>query len=70
MISNRTLIIIGCTMLGALLLRTELRMDKVEDKFVEHCNDITGQDCTAQEKANFITYLITVKEPSKKAKAK
>ena len=32
MISNRTLIIIGCTMLGALLLRTELRMDKVEDK--------------------------------------
>ena len=45
-------------------------LDKVEDKFVEHCNDITGQDCTAQEKANFITYLITVKEPSKKAKAK
>jgi mono/diheme cytochrome c family protein len=41
-------------------------LEKVEDKFVEHCNDITGSDCTAQEKANFITYLISVKEPSKK----
>lgn len=41
-------------------------LEKVEDKFVEHCNDITGSDCTAQEKANFITYLISVKAPSKK----
>ena len=32
MFSNRTLIIIGCTMLALLLLRQELRMDKVEDK--------------------------------------
>lgn len=30
--SNRTLIIIGCSLLALLLLRQELRMDKVEDK--------------------------------------
>ncbi len=41
-------------------------LEKVEDKFVEHCNDITGSDCTAQEKANFITYLITVKDATPK----
>jgi len=41
-------------------------LDKVEAKFVEHCNDITGSDCTAQDKANFIAYLITVKEKSHK----
>jgi mono/diheme cytochrome c family protein len=41
-------------------------LEKVEDKFVEHCNDITGSDCTAQEKANFITYLISVKASSAK----
>lgn len=45
-------------------------LDKVEDKFVEHCNEITGSDCTAQEKANFITYLITVKAGSAKATSK
>jgi len=45
-------------------------LDKVEAKFVEHCNDITGSDCTAQEKANFITYLITAKEASPKATSK
>jgi len=45
-------------------------LDKVEAKFVEHCNDITGSDCTAEEKANFITYLITVKEGSPKASSK
>ncbi len=36
-------------------------LDKVEKNFTKHCNDITGRDCTAKEKANFITYLITVK---------
>ena len=36
-------------------------LDKVEEKFVQHCNDITGADCTAQDKANYITYLITAK---------
>jgi hypothetical protein len=45
-------------------------LDKVEEKFVEHCNDITGSDCTAQEKANFIAYLITVTEPTHKAGSK
>jgi spore germination cell wall hydrolase CwlJ-like protein len=39
MFSNRNLIIIGCTMLGLLLLRQELRMDKVEDK-LDQINDI------------------------------
>ena len=32
MFSNRTLIIVACTLLGLLLLRNELRMDRVEDK--------------------------------------
>jgi hypothetical protein len=41
-------------------------IEKVEDKFVEHCNDILGADCTAQEKANFIAYLMTEKTPSVK----
>lgn len=45
-------------------------LDKVEAKFVEHCNDITGRDCTAQEKANFIAYLITAKEANPKATSK
>lgn len=36
----------------------------VEDKFAEHCNDILGADCSAQEKANFIKYLFTEKTPS------
>lgn len=37
----------------------------VEDNFTEHCNDIVGADCSAQQKANFITYLLTEKTPSK-----
>lgn len=45
-------------------------LDNVEEKFVEHCNDITGSDCTAQDKANFIAYLITVTEPTPKASSK
>lgn len=36
-------------------------IDKVEKNFTKHCNDITGRDCTAKEKTNFITYLISVK---------
>ena len=36
-------------------------LDKVEEKFVLHCNEITGSDCAAQDKANYITYLMTVK---------
>lgn len=40
-------------------------IQKVEDNFVDHCNDIIGSDCSAQEKANFIMYLLTEKTPSK-----
>lgn len=36
-------------------------VDKVEKNFVDHCNDILGRDCTAQEKGNYIAYLLTVK---------
>jgi len=36
-------------------------VEKVEKNFTKHCNDIINRDCTAQEKANFITYLISVK---------
>lgn len=39
-------------------------IDKVEDKFTEHCNDILGADCTVQEKANFIKYLFSEKTPN------
>ncbi len=41
-------------------------IDKVEEQFTQHCNDIIGSDCTAAEKANFITYLMTEKTPSEK----
>ncbi|MFZ3088712.1 MAG: DUF1924 domain-containing protein [Methylotenera sp.] len=41
-------------------------IDKVEDLFTQHCNDIIGSDCTAAEKANYITYLLTEKTPSSK----
>ncbi len=41
-------------------------LDKVEEKFTEHCNDIVGTDCTPEEKANFIAYLMTEKTPSAK----
>ena len=41
-------------------------LDKVEDKFTEHCNDIIGADCTPEEKANFIGYVLTEKTPSAK----
>lgn len=40
------------------------KIDKVEEQFTEHCNDILGADCSAQEKANFIQYLFTEKAPS------
>jgi mono/diheme cytochrome c family protein len=41
-------------------------IDKVEDKFTEHCTDILGADCSAAEKANFIAFVMTQKTPSKK----
>lgn len=36
-------------------------LDKVEENFTKHCIDVRGKDCTAQEKADYITYLLTVK---------
>jgi mono/diheme cytochrome c family protein len=36
-------------------------LDKVEKNFEKHCLDVIGRDCTAQEKANFIAYLLSVK---------
>jgi hypothetical protein len=41
-------------------------VEKVEEQFTKHCNDIIGSDCTAAEKANYIAYLLTEKTPSTK----
>ena len=40
--------------------------EKVQEKFTQHCKDIIGSDCTAAEKANYITYLLTEKTPTAK----
>jgi hypothetical protein len=40
--------------------------EKVEAKFAQHCVDILGQDCTAAQKANYITYVLTEKTPTPK----
>jgi hypothetical protein len=40
--------------------------DKVEAKFTQHCVDILGADCTAAEKANYISYVLTEKTPTPK----
>lgn len=45
-------------------------IDKVEGQFTQHCNDIIGSDCTAAEKANYITYLLSEKIPTPAAKNK
>ncbi|MCX7628285.1 MAG: DUF1924 domain-containing protein [Methylophilaceae bacterium] len=36
-------------------------LDKVETNFEKHCYEVIGRDCTAAEKADYITYLLTVK---------
>lgn len=41
-------------------------LDKVEDKFTEHCNEILGTDCSVAEKANYIVYLLTERTPTAK----
>lgn len=41
-------------------------LDKVEDKFTEHCNEVIGTDCSPEEKANFIGYVLTEKTPTAK----
>lgn len=40
-------------------------IEKVEDEFTKHCNDIMGADCSPAEKANFIAYLLTETKPTK-----
>ena len=40
--------------------------EKVQEKFTQHCKDIIGSDCTAAEKASYITYLLTEKTPTAK----
>lgn len=40
-------------------------LDKVEEEFTKHCNDILGADCAPAEKANFIAYLLTETKPTK-----
>lgn len=44
--TNRTLIIIGCTLLAALLVRQELRMDMIEEKLddIIHVNERVNYD--------------------------
>ncbi len=41
-------------------------LEDVEEKFTKHCNEVVGSDCTPQEKASYITYLLTEKKPTKK----
>lgn len=41
-------------------------MDAVEKNFTKHCNEVVGSDCTAQEKGDYIAYLLTEKTPTKK----
>jgi hypothetical protein len=36
-------------------------LDKVEKNFEKHCLDVIKRACTAQEKADFVAYLLTVK---------
>lgn len=36
-------------------------LQHVEENFTRHCQDIIGRDCTPQEKGDYITYLLTIK---------
>jgi hypothetical protein len=38
----------------------------VEIKFTKHCNEVLGNDCTLQEKGDYIAYLLTEATPTKK----
>jgi hypothetical protein len=37
-------------------------VSKSETNFAKHCQQVYGRNCSAQEKGDFITYLLTVKE--------
>lgn len=41
-------------------------IEHVEKQFTKHCNEVVGSDCTVQEKANYIAFLIEEKTPSPK----
>lgn len=34
---------------------------KVEKNFAKHCRELYGKDCAAIDKANFLTYMLTVR---------
>lgn len=36
-------------------------INKSERKFSDHCKDLYGKNCSPQDKANFVTYLLTFK---------
>lgn len=36
-------------------------VNKSAKKFTEHCTQLYGKDCSAKDKGNFITYLLSVK---------
>lgn len=36
-------------------------LDKVEKNFEKHCQEVISRTCTAQEKADVVAYLLTVK---------
>lgn len=36
-------------------------VQKVEENFAKHCREVYSRDCTASEKGNFLTYLLSVK---------
>ena len=37
------------------------RADKVEKWFKRNCNDVLGRPCTAQEKGDVLSYLLTIR---------
>lgn len=36
-------------------------VQKIEANFSKHCREVYSRDCTASEKGNFLTYLLSVK---------
>ena len=36
-------------------------VNKAAQGFTKHCKDLYGKDCSAQDKGDFVTYLLTVK---------
>ncbi len=36
-------------------------IQKVEKNFSKHCHDLYGKDCSAQDKGDYLTYILSVK---------